>query len=171
MPVLIISDACSLILLEKIHLLDKLAENKMSFIIPKEVYKEAIEIGIKNKYPDAFRLKEKVDTCIIKIKEVKDSKKVKQLQKDFNIGKGEAEAIALFQEIKACLLASDDRLATNACNALRIPVSGTLSFVTESFCKKIISECEAKEMIELLAKEGRYKDELIFNALHFIEEK
>lgn len=165
--IIIVSDATAIILLEKIELLGKLVKD-FKILIPKEVEREAIILGKERNYPDAFRLEEKVKNKMIHVAEVKDYRFVDKVMKDFNIAKGESEAIGLFNQEKAQLLATDDRMAIKACRSLGIPISGTCAFVTQAFDNCIISKNEANGMIKILSKEGRYKPEIIFNALNHI---
>ncbi len=167
--ILVIADASSLILLEKIALLDTLLEHSMKFIIPKEVHKEAVDKGKMRKYPDAFNLEEKIQNGKITVKDVEDKGRVKSLMASFKIETGEAEAISLFQQERADLLATDDRLAINACRALSIPTSGSAAFITHSFEQGFINKGQGVQMLEILAKAGRYKSDIIFKALHKIQ--
>lgn len=169
MKISVVADASALILLEKIKLLDKLI-NELRLLIPKEIEKEAITVGKEKNYPDAFRLEEKVKNKLIKVMEVKDNQFITKIMNDFNLAKGEAEAIGLFNQEKADLIATDDGLAIRACRSLAIPFSGTCAFVTQAFENNLIKKEEAKGMIKTLAKEGRYKDEIIFSALNSLEE-
>ncbi|MBI2672308.1 hypothetical protein HYX16_05220 [Candidatus Woesearchaeota archaeon] len=162
-----IADSSSIILLEKTKLLGKLVK-KFNIIISKEVEREAIEKGKEKKYPDAYHIEEKIRNNLINVKEVKDQNKVNIIMKDFNIEKGESESIVLFSQEKANLLLTDDKLAFNACKSIDIPATGALALITESYNKKIINKEEAINMIKILAKEGRYKNQLIFQALQDI---
>ena len=67
---IIISDASTLILLEKIALLGKLAGN-FEFIIPQEIYGEAVVKGKKIKSEDSYSIENKINSGVIKIKGVK----------------------------------------------------------------------------------------------------
>lgn len=166
---LVIADASSLILLEKIALLDTLLSHDMDFMIPLEVKKEAVEKGKMKKYPDAFKLEEKISQGRIAVKEAKNKNHVKNLMALFKIEAGEAEAISLFQQEKADLLATDDRFAINACRALNIPISGSAAFVTHSFDQGLINKDQGTQMLGILSEEGRYKGDIIFKALRKIQ--
>lgn len=168
---IIVSDASSLILLEKIKLLIKLIENKVNLIMPAEVYKEAVEKGKERKYADAFTIEEKINKELLKVKKIKNQMAVNKIMMDFGIEKGEAESIVLFKEIEADILATDDGLAINACKALEIPTSGCPAFVTESYHKKIINKQEALDMIKILGKVGRYSNDIIFQTIRNVEVK
>lgn len=164
---IIISDASTLILLQKIDLLDKLVKNFV-FIIPQEVYSESVIKGKKIKSKDSYLIEGKIDGRIIKIKKIKDLKKISQIINEFGIEKGEAEAIALFLQENADILAIDDHKAINVCKIYKIPFMTALTFVITAFDAKLIVKNEAKKMIENLGIYGRYKDELVYKALNYI---
>ena len=167
---IIISDASTLILLEKIALLGKLAGN-FEFIIPQEIYGEAVVKGKKIKSEDSYSIENKINSGVIKIKGVKDREKVNQIIDEFNLEKGETEAIVLFLQENADILAIDDHKAINVCKIYKIPFITALTFVITALDAKIIMNNEAKEMVRNLGIYGRYKDELIYKALNYIGEK
>ena len=164
---IIISDASTLILLQKIILLDKLVKN-FNFIISHEVYNEAVEKGKKVKSKDSYLIESKINKKIIKIKNIKDKKRVNKIINEFSLEKGEAEAIALFLQEKADVLAIDDHKAINVCKIYKIPFMTALTFVITAFDTKLIGREEAKEMIRYLDIHGRYKDELIYKAFNLM---
>ena len=161
---IVVLDASSLILLEKTGLLEKLAK-RTTMRIPKEVEREATAKGTQKSVPDAFRIKGKIEQELIKVESIKNLQASRFFQDAFNIGKGESEAITLFKEIHADILATDDRLAINACKALHIPFATSIAFVIESYETGKVTKDEASQMIQILADQGRYKAEIIFNAL------
>ncbi len=160
----IISDSSSLILIEKITLLD-LVKKRFLFYIPEEVYREAILKGKEKNAPDAHTLEDKIKVSIIKVLKVKNISKVEELMKDFGIAKGETEAMVLFLENRAKFLLVDDHKAINACKAHKIPFITTITMVLLLLKQKIINKEKAQQMIKKLAIYGRYKNELIFKAL------
>src|SRR3989344_2599222 len=112
MSKIIISDASTLILLQKIMLIDRLVGN-FGFIIPREVYNEAVIKGKQVKSKDAYLIENKINEGKIKIKNVEDKRKINQIANEFGLAKGETEAIALFLQENACILATDDHKAIN----------------------------------------------------------
>jgi len=76
--------------------------------------------------------------------------------------------MTLFLENKGDILATDDRLAINACKSIGIKTASSIAFIIESFEKGIIDKITADNMIKILASEGRYKYEIIFEALNKI---
>ena len=164
---IIISDASTLILLQKIVLLDKLVKN-FEFIISQEIYYEAVIKGKKIKSKDSYLIENKINRGIIKIKKIKDRKRVNQIINEFSLEKGETEAIVLFLQENADILAIDDHKAINVCKIYEIPFITALTFVITTFDAKIIMKNEAKEMVRNLGIYGRYKDELIYKALNYM---
>ena len=163
----VISDASNLILLQKITLLDKLVKN-FKFIIPQEVYNEAVIKGKEIKSKDAYLLENKINNNLITIKKIKDKKQVDYTMQEFGLGEGESEAIVLFLQENADILAADDHKAINVCKIYKIPFMTALTFVVSASGIKIIAKDEAKEMIKDLGVYGRYKYELIYKALNCI---
>lgn len=85
--------------------------------------------------------------------------------------KGETEAIVLFLQENADILAIDDHKAINVCKIYQIPFITALTFVVAALDARIIMKDEAKEMVRNLGIYGRYKDELIYKALNYMGEK
>lgn len=168
MKKLIVSDASTLILLEKILLLDKLSNN-FNLVIPREIYDEVVIKGKEMKSADAYAIEEKINNNLIKIIKVKDKEKLNQIIEDFGLAKGETEAIVLFLQEKANALAIDDHKAINVCKIYKIPFITALTFIITAFDKKWIKEKEARKMINELGIYGRYKDELIQTALNYLD--
>ena len=128
MSKVIISDASTLVLLQKVALLDKLIKN-FDFIIPQEVYEEAVIKGKNIKSKDSYLIEDKINKKTIKVKEVKDKKRISKIIKEFGLGEGETEAIVLFLQENADFLATDDHKAINVCKIYRIPFMTALTFV------------------------------------------
>jgi len=168
MSKVIISDASTLILLQKIDLLERLAKN-FEFIIPEEIYKETVIKGKIKKSSDSYQIENKIKDNLIKIKKIKNRNNVNKIINEFGTAEGEAEAIVLFLELKADILATDDHKSINVCKAYKIPFMTALTFVVDACIKKFITTNEAKKMIEELSVYGRYKDELIYKALSYLE--
>lgn len=167
---IVVSDASTLILLQKIMLLDKLVKN-FSFIIPNEVYDEAVAKGKKIESKDAYLIESKVNKSLINVKKIKDKKKFNHIIKEFGLGKGEAEAVVLFLQERADVLAVDDHKAINVCRIYQIPFMTALTFAVSSYNNNTLNRDESKKMIERLGIYGRYKDEMIYRALSYLEAK
>ncbi len=164
---LVVSDASTLILLQKITLLDK-AVNNFNFIIPQEVYNEAVIKGKEIKSKDSYLIENKINDVLIKIKKINDEIKVKNIINEFGLALGETEAIVLYLQEKADILATDDHKAINLCKIYKIPFMTALTLVIAAFDMELISKNEAKDMVKNLDIYGRYKDELVYKALSCI---
>ena len=170
MSKIIVSDASTLILLQKISLLDKLVKN-FEIIIPEEVYKETVLNGKEKKISDAYQIENKIKENLIKVKKIKNKDSVNKIMNEFGTAEGETESIILFLELKADIFATDDHKSINVCKAYKIPFMTALTFVVDGCIKKSIANNEAKKMIGELSMYGRYKDELIYKALSYLEDK
>ena len=111
-----------------------------------------------------------INKNIVKVEEVRNNKEVDELMKGYNMEKGESEAVQLFRELNADLLATDDRNAINTCSLLNIPTSGSLAFVINFYRKNLISKEEGEEMINQLSVFGRYSIDIINKALNDLRE-
>lgn len=150
---LIISDSCSLILLQKSKILNIfLKENQI--IIPNEVYKETILQGIKFGYLDAKRLNEYITSKKILVK------KVNKLI-NFKIDLGEKEAISLYFQLNADLLIIDDKKAINICKLKNINYVTTPQIIYKLYVLKKISKQKTLTALDIISKEGFYKSEII----------
>lgn len=81
--------------------------------------------------------------------------------KDFSIDKGEAEALVLYLENKALLLAVDDKNAIKACKILKIPFTSALTILIRLVARGVMGTDDARKKLDMLAKYGRYKDTMI----------
>ena len=170
MDKIVVSDASTLVLLEKVDLLSRLVKN-FKFIVPEEVYKEAVLKGKAKNFSDSYQIENKINDGFIQIKKINNRQKANNIIKEFRIGEGETEAIVLFLETKADVLATDDHKSINVCKAYQIPFMTALTFVLDSFNKKVIVKNEAEKMIKDLGIYGKYKNELIYKSLSYLEVK
>lgn len=163
----IICDSSTLILLEKVRLLGMILKNE-EVIIPKGVYREAVSKGKKGKHPDSYEIERKIDKGMIKVVEIKDKRKFREIKGNFNLAKGEIEAIILLHESKGDMVALDDLKAMKYCVYNKIPFVTTINLLLDSFDKRLISKKEGRDMIKNLGIFGRYRDEIIFYALDYL---
>jgi predicted nucleic acid-binding protein len=167
---IIVSDASTLVLLEKIDLLKRVIV-KDKILIPEKVYEEVVKKGIEKNAPDAYNIKVYIERKKIEIRNIKNKEKVEKLLKEFNLGQGETEAVVLYLEQKADLLASDDHKAINLCKIYKIPFATAIAITLKYVKEKEIAYEEGRNMIMKLGKYGRYKTEIIAEALNLIGDK
>ena len=150
----VIADSSSLILLTKSELLIPLAK-KTKLTIPRQVYKEVVEEGLRKNFTDAIKIKEYVESGKIGVKSVS-----KKREFPITLGKGEKEALELFYQEKADKIMVDDKKALNVCRALKISYITAHSVLIDLFGKKIIDKNQALKSLETLNKQGRYSSEI-----------
>jgi predicted nucleic acid-binding protein len=164
---MIVFDASTLILITKIELLGVfLEEIGMEVAIPKEIESECC--GNKAML-DALMIQKALDESKIKVRGVKNKKLVTKLQLDFNMGKGEAEAITLALEKKALLVGIDDKNGINACKLLNLPFTTAIGILVRSHEKSLIDCNTAIAKLGILARHGRYKNSILEDARRRLE--
>jgi predicted nucleic acid-binding protein len=155
-------DASTLILLAKADLLGPfLAGVKLRVAIPGEVARECC--GAK-KTLDALMIQKALDESRINVVHVRNGKLVRKLQADFNLGQGEAEAIALALKERAPIIGIDDKNGINACKLLGLAFTTAVGILVRSREKGLLDRGAALAGLAALAKYGRYKDSIIEDA-------
>lgn len=155
-------DASTLILIAKAEMLELfLRGDSYEIAIPLEVEKECCAA---KKSFDALMIQKAVDESRIRIIAVKDIKLVTKLRADFNLGKGEAEALVLAFDRKAQILGIDDKNGINACKLLGIAFTTAIGILLRMREKQLVTSDEALAKLEKLAKHGRYKQSILDDA-------
>jgi predicted nucleic acid-binding protein len=166
---MVVFDASTLILIAKADLLEHfLSGIRMPVVIPAEVERECC--GTKRTI-DAITILKALDKSEIKKVVVGNRRLVTKLQGDFNLGKGEAEAIALALDEGAQLIGIDDKHGINACRLMGIAFTTALGILVRAREKQLLGDAEALEKLVLLAKYGRYKESIIEEARRRLEGK
>ena len=156
---MIIFDSSPLILVAKVELLDLfLASIRLEVAIPEEVERECC--GVK-KTLDELIIQKALDESRIRVMAVSNKKLIAKLQADFNLGAGEAAAIALALKQQERLLGVDDKNAINACKLLGIGFTTALGILLRSREKGLIDRGDVLSKLAALARYGRYKDTIV----------
>lgn len=151
-------DSSSLILLAKTDVLDVTIKNlKEKLTIPEEVYAECMA---KKESFDAQIIEKRVKEHAILRRKVSDKELCYRIANDFNLGRGEAEAIVLCIELKSGMI-TDDKKAINACKILKIEFGTVLGLIAQFYRKNFIALTEAKSITKKLKKIGRYSSEIM----------
>jgi predicted nucleic acid-binding protein len=159
---MIIFDSSTLILLARTDLLERFMRHmNQAIVIPKAVARESCE---EKKSLDALAIQRAIQEKRITVMGIKAIKLAKHLAKDFGLGQGETEAIALASSKKAQLLATDDKRALLACRLLKIPYTTAIDILIRMSQKKILSEEETQLKLQALERYGRYKQEILLDA-------
>jgi len=168
----IVSNTSPLIWLSKIGRIALLKKLFGEVIIPEEVYKEAVERGLKEGFSDALAIKECVDQGWMKISKLNE-REIKLCQKMmdhvFEIHLGEAQAIILARETGALLL-MDESSGRAFAETLGLRVRGTLYVIMKALREKLLDRAEAKEIVLALVSKGfRIEPKLLARILREIE--
>lgn len=102
-----------------------------------------------------------------KIKTVEDPETTGDLSEQFNLGKGEASAVALAGEENYVVM-TDDKRGLKAARANNINRSTAISSIVFLSEEKIIEEEKARDALSVLEKEGRYDSYIIDDAERMI---
>ena len=159
----IVFDSSTAILLAKIHLLNIVCE-KLNVIFSEAVKEET------TKKKDIFDSKLIIKLISEnKIKVIKSNQsQVSKLMEDFNIEKGEAEAMELARE-KKCILATDDGPSIKICKIMGIKFMTAVHFLINFYEKGLLDKNIALEKLKDLERYGRYDYNIIKNARSEIE--
>ncbi len=164
-----ISDASPLILLAKAELLETFLDDfPEQVLIPRQVQVECCE---KKDTFDAQLIARLIKEKRLAVRKLKNQAAANQIREEFNLGKGEAEAIALAQATKAKVVFIEDRNAVNACKILKLPFTGALGILLRMREKELISKEEALRKLEILQKYGRYKADIVADVRRRLEAK
>ena len=153
----LVSNSSPLIALAKIGMLGVLREK---IVIPKAVFAELTES--KKDYADELGA-----WCKERVIEVKNRKAVDYLE--MMLGKGEAEAIALAEELKTNIVLIDDLKARKIAKLRGLNVIGTLGILLDAKDKGLIVEIKPL-LDELMKKRIRVSKELYDRALELAHE-
>jgi len=156
---MIVKDAMVLIHLAKLTLLAKSCEYFKPSIIPKMVYYEILA-GKERGYSDAEVVLELIKKEKIIVKDVRNKKFVRRAE-EFNIQRGEAEALAMFWQEKADYLATDDDNVRKKSALLELRIIGTPAIVLKLYKEKMIEKKKFINSLFELRKIGWYSNALI----------
>ena len=153
----IVKDAMVVIHLAKITVLEKSCEHFKDVVIPKMV-RDEILMG--KEYPEVKIIKELIKRKKIIVKQIKNKRLVKKAE-EFNIQKGEGEAVALYWEEKAVYLATDDDNVRKKSLLLGVKVIGTPAIVLKLYKEKLVEKEKFDESLAELRKIGWFSNAVI----------
>ncbi len=156
---LIVKDAMVLIHLAKANLLEKSCDYFKNIIIPPLVREEAT----RSDYPDARLIQDLIGQAKIRVETIKDKTLLFKAHQ-FNLQRGEAEAVALYWEKKAELLATDDDNVRKKKMLLQLAIIGTPSILLQLYKKKKIDQRQLKEAIKVL-KETAWFSNMVWDKI------
>ncbi|HLC79378.1 MAG TPA: hypothetical protein VJG83_03015 [archaeon] len=164
---LVIKDSMVLIHLAKITLLETACSYFGKVEIPQAVFNETVEKGEEKGHADATLIANVIKNAGIKVKKVKPE--LIKKANDFNIYGGEAEALALYWQEKANLLATDDDNVRGKKDLLNLRLIGTPAIILMLFNSKKIDSKKAKQSTAKLRKIGWFSGEVTDYILREVE--
>lgn len=160
----LVLDTSTLVLLAKADLLEQIAQ-ETSLLIPEKVRDEAVR---KRELQDTRQILRLIEEGKLLVERKLDRGLVESLRADFQLGPGEAQALAL-AKIKGCLLGIDDRLAMKASKAAGVPFATALAFLTRIWERGGVSRRQALAKLEKLKQYGWYQNDLVRKVREEIE--
>ncbi len=160
---LIVKDAMVLIHLAKTSLLGKSCGYFKGVITPEMVYGEVME-GLSKGYVDARVVEKLTQERQIRVLRVKETALIRKAN-EFNIQGGEAEAVALYWQEKAGLLATDDYNVRKKSALIGVRMIGTLAILLRLKIAKVIDDQKFKECVSGLRKIGWFGDAVLDKVL------
>lgn len=149
-----VADATVLIYLARLGDLRMLDDLFDTVLIPEPVYKETVERGRNEGYPDAMAIEEASDSFLetVSIEGAADERATR-LRETANLGAGETAAIALAAERDARCL-TDDHAARRTAESLDVDVGGTIYVFLRALERGAISLQEFEQRLEALNEAG-----------------
>lgn len=149
-----------LIHLAKISVLENSCEFFEEVIIPRKIWKETVEIGREKKYPDAALIDEMIKKDKIDVVDVEEKEFIDRAKK-FNIQGGEAEAVALYWEKEADILATDDDNVRSKAAHLDLDLIGTPPILVKMFRADRINRGKVARSLDLLQDIGWFSSAVL----------
>ena len=156
---MIIADTMVVIHLAKITLLQTACGHFKPLVIPEAVHQEILA-GKKKGYADAVVIEELLQAKKLEVRRVRDKKLLKRAE-EFNVQRGEAEALALYWQEEADQLASDDDNLRKKSILLDVRLIGTPAIVLRLYREKLLSKDKLTGSLQTLRKIGWFSSTVI----------
>ena len=125
-------------------------------------------MGKAKNHPDAIVIQGTISKGMVNVVVVKNTELLQKAH-EFNIQGGEAEAVALYWQEKAELLATDDDNVRGKKELLDLNLIGTPAIILKLFKDKKIDAKKAKQSAEKLRKIGWFSSEVIDRIIMEVE--
>ncbi len=150
--------------LSKLTLLEKSCELFGTVFMPERVHEETVKKGKEEGYEDAVLIGEIVEKDLIEIRKVHDEELIERANR-FNIQAGEAEAVALYWQEEADILATDDDNVRGKRVILELNLIGTPAIILKLLESGIVSGRKFRESLDSLREIGWFSNIVIDRAL------
>ena len=162
----IIIDSCSVILLSKASVLEKVSEQHDASVT-EEVFHEVMA-GKEKKFLDALLLERLFKEKKIGKSHIKNKKLMGKLEEDFGLGEGEASTLALAIETNQIIM-TDNKQGRKTAKTYGLKLSGSPEAIVSLFKAKKISENKAIEALKILREFGWFNDYIIEKSMKEIK--
>ena len=157
----LIIDSCSIILLAKASVLERLTELHEMYIT--NAVAEEVLAGKKKQFADALLLERLLNEK--KIKSIPYPKEMgEKIMSDYNMGKGEASIITVGFIQKEIIIVTDNLQGRKVAKVFGLPLVGSIECIVSLYKNKKITKEKAKESLGILKKEGWFQSYLIDDA-------
>ena len=160
-------DACSIILLGKATILEDFAKWK-ELVIPRAVYNEVLR-GKNKLLLDALLLEKLVKEKKILVNNNLKVDVVQKLMKDFGLGLGEAETIALTLELKEKAIVTDNKQGRKAAKINGLVLLGSIDVIIALYKAKRVNKEKSISSLKILKEKGWFQNYLIEEALQEVK--
>ncbi len=167
---MIVSDTTPLLHLARAGRLDLLPKLYGKVVVPPSVWEEAR--GRDESRPEAHGLEEAKDAWLeVRSLSARDRRKSEALRRTAPVGRGEADAIALAELLKAAVLV-DDRVAVDLARMRRLDTRWTTSVVLEAYRRGILDRKAARAAVEDLVVSGLWiRQDVLLRVLAILGER
>lgn len=166
---LVVNDSMVLIHLAKITLLEKSCDHFGTVMIPEAVFLESVKTGKTRGFEDAILIESIIKKGKITVKKIGKKEQLKKISQ-YNIFGGEAEAIALYWQENADLLACDDDNVRKKKGLLDLRLAGTPSIILDLYMAKKIDREKAMLAVSGLRKIGWFSNEVMDKIMMEVEQ-
>jgi predicted nucleic acid-binding protein len=167
---LLVKDSMVLIHLAKMSLLEKSCDFFGKVIVPQKVFEETVNAGKEKGFADAFLIEKTINNKKIAVIGIKKGELTRKAN-EFNIFGGEADAVALYWQERAGLLASDDDNVRSKKDALGINLIGTPAILLALYNKKAIDAEKALQSIQTLRKIGWFSSHILDKSIEEVKKE
>lgn len=155
-----VKDSMVIIHLAKTSLLETACSYFGNVIIPERIVWETVSRGMERGYGDALIIHTLIERKKIMVKKITDAALLRRAYQ-FNIQGGEAEAVALYWQEKADLLATDDDNVRKKRVTLEIQVIGTPAIILALYRKKMVTKEKIVDAINTLREIGWFSSAIL----------
>jgi len=166
---MIVKDSMILIHLAKLTLLESSCRYFKEVVIPRKVFDEILE-GKERGFADAKIIEDIINMKKIQVLEIKNKNLIERANQ-FNIQRGEAEALALYWQEEADYLATDDDNVRKKSFLLNIKIIGTPAIILKLYKERIISKDKTIDSLDRLRKIGWFSNIIIDKILMEVNKK